>query len=334
MTKPSGGAHISIDLDQDGRQDGVIRVPLSSEDVPFGWVETPITSIRRDHGPCVLLIGGCHGDEYEGQFALRRLLASIEPAQIRGQIIVLPAANLRAVAAGRRVSPADNGNLNRAFPGAPLGSPTSVLAHVVRTLLLPRVTRVIDLHSGGRSVAYAPSTMLSDLPDAGRMAEQVALAKVFGLPIAFVVDREDDQPSSLLGTCAAANVLNISAEIGGGAMVSIDSLRTAEVALNRLLVHVGVLSGVPLVPAPAIRIVRRLPVRDMISAPIAGLFEPCVEPGKDVIRGERVGRVYPLDPTAAPVSLFSPRDGLVLCRRVTPLTPKGAGVLKLGVPWP
>jgi uncharacterized protein len=328
-------AQIDIDLDRDGRQDGAIRVPWSTEDVPFGWIETPITSIRNGSGPCVLLIGGCHGDEYEGQIVLRRLLVTVSLPDVRGQLIVLPAANIGAVTAGRRISPHDGGNLNRAFPGQSRGTPTAVIAYIINTVLLPRVTLAIDLHSGGRSVAYAPATMLTQLSDPGRMAEQIGLAKIFGLPLAFMVDREDDAPASILGACAAANVLNISAEIGGGASVSVSGLLAAEMAVKRLLTHFGSLSGAPTDPAPEVRIFRRLPIRNMITAPISGLFEPCIEPGSDVSKGDVVGRMYDLENAAtAPTDVASPCDGVVLCRRVQVMTPKGAGLFKLGVPWP
>ncbi|WP_409190209.1 succinylglutamate desuccinylase/aspartoacylase family protein [Bradyrhizobium sp. RDM4] len=108
---------LSIDLGKDGRQDGYLNVKTTSELSPFGCSMVPVTSIRNGDGPCVVVIGGCHGDEYEGQIIARSLLGAVEVEHVRGQLIVLPAANAKAVRAGRRFSPSDDGNLNAVFPG-------------------------------------------------------------------------------------------------------------------------------------------------------------------------------------------------------------------------
>ncbi|KAF7961622.1 hypothetical protein AWV80_31285 [Cupriavidus sp. UYMU48A] len=91
----------------------------------------PIVSLRNGEGPCVLLMSGTHGDEYEGQVALTRLVRSLSYKKIRGQIIILPMANYPAAKAGLRVSPLDEGNLNRMFPGDVGGSPTQMIAHFI-----------------------------------------------------------------------------------------------------------------------------------------------------------------------------------------------------------
>jgi predicted deacylase len=59
-------------------------------------------------------MAGNHGDEYEGQVALSKLIRSLEPAEVSGRIIILPSANFPAAMAGMRTSPLDAGNLNRA----------------------------------------------------------------------------------------------------------------------------------------------------------------------------------------------------------------------------
>ena len=59
----------------------------------------------------------------------RPLIRRLSPAHVRGKVTILPLANLPAVMAARRRSPLDDGNLNRAFPGQPGGTPTERLAH-------------------------------------------------------------------------------------------------------------------------------------------------------------------------------------------------------------
>ena len=48
-------------------------------------------------GPTALLIAGTHGDEYEGQILLQELHRGIDPAEVSGRLIVLPALNIAAV---------------------------------------------------------------------------------------------------------------------------------------------------------------------------------------------------------------------------------------------
>ena len=62
-------------------------------------------------------MAGNHGDEYEGQVTMVRLIQDLEASDIKGRVIIMPAANLPAAMNGTRVSPLDAGNLNRAFPG-------------------------------------------------------------------------------------------------------------------------------------------------------------------------------------------------------------------------
>lgn len=116
-------AHADIDLEAAGKRVGHVRVPHSSHESAYGWIAVPIAVIRGGAGPDVLLTAGNHGDEFEGQIALLKLLRELQPEQVNGRIIILPRLNLPAAAAGRRTSPLDDGNLNRLFPGEPEGSP-------------------------------------------------------------------------------------------------------------------------------------------------------------------------------------------------------------------
>ena len=84
----------------------------------------PISMAKNGEGPTALLTGGNHGDEYEGPIALFDLAQTIEPRQIRGRVILVPAINYPAFQAGKRTSPIDSGNMNRSFPGNPEGSIT------------------------------------------------------------------------------------------------------------------------------------------------------------------------------------------------------------------
>ena len=114
----------TIDFEQDGLQHGFLKLPHSHDESAYGSVMIPISIAKNGEGPTALLTGGNHGDEYEGPIALFDLAQTIDPRQIRGRVILVPAMNYPAFQAGKRTSPIDSGNMNRSFPGNPEGSIT------------------------------------------------------------------------------------------------------------------------------------------------------------------------------------------------------------------
>ena len=110
-----------VSLEVDGKQVGYLRVPHSSHRSAYGWIPVPIASIRNGSGATVLVMAGNHGDEYEGQIIVSRLIREIEPDMVLGHMILVSMANFPAAEAGLRTSPIDGGNLNRCFPGDPTG---------------------------------------------------------------------------------------------------------------------------------------------------------------------------------------------------------------------
>src|SRR5262249_19673914 len=91
-----------IDFDKNGKQVGVLHLPYSVTRSAYGMIDIPIAVIKNGSGPSVLLMAGNHGDEYEGQVTLARLIHDVDASDVSGRIIVLPAANLPAAMDGAR----------------------------------------------------------------------------------------------------------------------------------------------------------------------------------------------------------------------------------------
>ncbi len=124
-------AFFTVDLDKSGKQIGFIMIPHSPHDDAWGVTRVPIAVIRNGSGPTVILEGGNHGDEYEGPIAICELVRQLDPGEIQGRLILMPANNVHAVVAGTRTSPVDGLNFNRTFPGDPQGSITQQIADVM-----------------------------------------------------------------------------------------------------------------------------------------------------------------------------------------------------------
>ena len=85
--------------------------------------------MKNGDGPTVLFTGGIHGDEYEGRSRSRGLRARWIRPTVQGRVIMMPAVNVPAVLNDTRLSPVDNRDLNRCFPGDPRGTFSEMLAH-------------------------------------------------------------------------------------------------------------------------------------------------------------------------------------------------------------
>jgi len=325
----------TIDLDRPGKQAGFVRLPHSTHASAYGWIPIPIQSIRNGRGPRVLLVSGNHGDEYEGQVALMKLGRALAPEDITGSLTILSAANFPAAMAGRRVSPVDDGNLNRAFPGDPDGTVTQQIAFWIEHVLLPRHDAVIDLHSGGSSLMYMPSALIRRRPDPDDLTRSLALLRAFGAPTAYVAETPQGADQTLTAAAERKGVLHLGTELGGGGMVGRAALAIAEAGLRRALAHLGVLpaGAAPPIATPT-RVLTVGGADYYVYAPDGGVFEPLAEPGDEVAADQPAGIIhFPDTPWRAPSTACFARAGLVLCRRVPGRTERGDCLYHLGTDY-
>lgn len=301
----------TIDLHADGRHIGDLRARWSDNSVPLGYHPIPIISLRNGVGPVVLLIAGTHGDEFEGPSAVMRLAATLMPADITGQIIIVPALNTPAVRQSTRVSPLDDINLNRAFPGNPLGGVTEQIAYYVETELIPLADAALDLHAGGKASFFAPCTLPTRTEDASLYTRNLELAQVFGLPLIWVLGGFNDS-RSLNSAAARAGVPMIATELGGGGGVDPAITDATEDGLYRVLRHMGVLPGdVP--QRSQARMVEIYSTDHSLFAPGEGVFDRRVSAGRDVKAGELAGTLhYVAEPRRGSEEISFDYDGFVL----------------------
>ncbi|MDX3978841.1 succinylglutamate desuccinylase/aspartoacylase family protein [Shinella sp.] len=310
-----------IDLAQDGRQAGHLAIPYSVDRSPYYQIRIPILRLKNGAGPSVLLMAGNHGDEYEGELQLGRLMRLLDVDKIRGAITILPMANLPAVMAAKRCSPFDGGNLNRAFPGDPAGTPTARMAHFLEHTLFPAHDVVLDLHSGGTSMAHLPCTLIERQADAARFERSVSLMRAMGASHAFIADNGPTAPTSM-GAASRAGTIGLSGEFGGGGTVTPETMAFTAAAIDRLLVALGlveapVLSRAPL-PAPqALQLLSLSRHSQGIYASRRGWFEPAVALGAVVSAGDLAGWYHDLERLEqAEEALHFAEGGIVISHRL------------------
>ena len=331
MGKPTR-IETSIDFDRDGKQIGWLGLPHSVTRSAYGRIMIPIACIRNGTGPTAFFMAGNHGDEYEGQIALAKLIRTLDPATVQGRVIILPAANLPAALDSARVSPIDDGNLNRSFPGDPDGTVTQQIAYYIDTELFPRADLFHDIHSGGGSLDYLPFASMHEGGGADLDQRCRAALMAFAPTRALVWQLGHDiryAPAAAMRRGVPA----LGGEFGGTGSVNRRALGEVERGLKRLLVHLGILerpadwSAVP----PPQRL--SVPGQDwFVYAPEPGLFEPATELGDRVKRGDLCGEVHFVDnPARAPVPCHFLADGLVVCKRHYGRVERGDCVAHLAV---
>jgi uncharacterized protein len=322
-----------IDFDTNGRHTGYLRLPHSVHRSAYGWIPVPVASIRNGSGPTVLLMGGNHGDEYEGQILVSQLLREIEPQWVQGQLIFLPMANFPAADAGLRTSPLDGGNLNRSFPGDPQGEPTAVIADYIEHTLLARSQYLLDFHSGGSSLIYHGANMLAIEPrNAEENTRLRGLLAAFGMPRAFL---HPENPVHSASAARRQGAVSIVTELGGAGIVQPHLLRQAREGVLHLLSKIGVLDG-PLVPAapPAdTRFYRVAGASHYVYAYERGVYEPLVQLGQHVNAGEPAARIhFPDTPLREPVTVNFQAEGEVVCQRAMAAVQRGDCLFHLAQP--
>lgn len=309
-----------LDFDRDGKTVDFLSIPFSIDRSPYFQVKVPICLVRNGSGPSVLLMAGNHGDEYEGELSLAKLIRRLDPARVRGRITVLPMANAPAVMAARRCSPLDGGNLNRAFPGDPSGTPTSRLAHFLEKELFPLYDIVFDIHSGGTSMEHLATALIERNDDPARHDRALALMRALGMPYGFVADNGPAAPTSM-GAARRAGATGVSGEFGGGGTATVDSMAATAHAIDNLLVAAGVVEQPVLGPMrPATLPMQLLSLArhsQGIYATRRGWYEPAVRLGARVAAGDLAGWYHDLERLEAPEEpLRFAESGIVISRRL------------------
>lgn len=332
LNKPTSRISSEIDFERDGKQVGFLRLPHSVHRSAYGWIPIPVACIKNGTGPRVLLMSGNHGDEYEGQVALAKLLRELNVNDVRGRLIFLTSANFPATMAGMRTSPIDGGNLNRSFPGDPDGTATEQIAWYIEHVLLPQCDYVFDMHSGGSSLMYMPSGVCRRQPQPERMARALELLQAFGAPTSYVTDAPQGGDQTLTAAAARQGVIHLGTELCGGGTLTIAALRAAEQGVRRALKLVGALDeSVTTEPAPPTRLLQCRGSDYFVYAPDAGLFEPVVELGDEVVAGQTAGLIhFPDTPWREPSVAVFRRAGTVLCKRMPCRTERGDCLFHLG----
>jgi N-alpha-acetyl-L-2,4-diaminobutyrate deacetylase len=281
----------------------------------------PISVIRNGEGAVALLTGANHGDEYEGPVVLHELAVTLEPEQIQGTVIIVPAFNYPAFRAGSRTSPIDKGNMNRLFPGKPDGTVSEKIADYFQRELIPMADVVLDFHSGGKTLDFIPFACAHALDDKQQESACMAAMQAFNAPYSMKL-LEIDNVGMYDTAVESLGKVFVSTELGGGGTATARSVGIARKGLHNFLKHAGILSGEIELDAS---VQLDMPDGDcFVFAQHDGLLEPTVDLGDTVTVGDVIARVWSIQRNGTPpIAYHAKRSGILTARHFPGLVHTG-----------
>ena len=311
-----------LDLDSPGRRDYWVAI---EHDSLWGDYLIPLTVMvgpRAKESEGLVAFGANHGNEYEGPLAIKHLLREIKLSDVVGRLIFIPVLNPAAFRAGTRKSSLDDDvNLNRAFVEnagvhPALAGITHRIAAFVRRYIWPRVHVVIDLHSGGGiRFALCASYHPNDDPELEKKSDETA--RWFGTPALMIY--QNVTPGLLPSEAERLGKITIGTELGWGNAACIEGVRYGRHGVLAAAIHHGQLQGgIEPIGHHKAGTQRKLEVVDRecyTVAPFTGHFEPVVECGERVRRGQTVGLLHNFEQIDdEPWQAVAALDGTVLAQ--------------------
>ncbi len=280
--------------------------------------ETPVLVVNgRQQGPTLCLTAAIHGDELNGIEMVRRVLHDLDPEKLSGAVIGVPIVNLQGFRRGSRYLP-DRRDLNRYFPGNPLGSSAARIAYSLFEEIIRRCDALVDLHTGSFYRTNLPQ-LRADL----RYSRIKELTLGFG---SIAVLHSVAAPGTLRRAATDAGIPSITLEAGEPLRLQTKKVTQGVNGVFRLLNTLDMLHRVQLLAPPAPVIYESTWVR----ADHGGILFSVVRLGQEVAPGDVLGTVT--DPITNEQNLmYSPEKGRILGMALNQVVMPGFAAFRIGI---
>jgi uncharacterized protein len=279
-------------------------------------------------GPTFLLTAGIHAAEYTGIVAAIRLGRRLQPADVRGTIVVIPLLNRpgfyeRSI----YVNPEDNDNMNRVFPGAPDGSWSERFAHHLLNEVVVGADYAVDLHAGDMIEDLEPFVIYRETGDAAVDERARQMIDAYGVRWAMKGLPSGERPGTLYAAAAERGVPAMIAESGRCGLLEESAVERHVRGVSNVLRRLGILAGEPeAVPPP-----RVLGGFEWLRSEHEGIFLPRVTVNQTVAAGEVLGELIDLLGNHL-AEVRAPVGGVVLFTVTSPAIKRDGLLLGIGVP--
>ncbi len=315
----------------------MLRPPfkIGNEEVPPGTrrlVDLPVSKLSNHTpvtlpvhvlhgprpGPTMFLSAAVHGDELNGVEIIRRVLRTLQPANISGTLLCVPVVNAFGFLSRSRYLP-DRRDLNRSFPGSPNGSLAARLAHLFLNEVVLRSQFGIDLHTAAVHRVNLPQ-IRADFVKRPRCRE---LSEAFG---AQVVLESPERGGSMRRAAREAGVDVLVYEGGEGLRFDEFAIKAGVDGIANVMLKTGMLELPDGVDAASLNPEARPPIfanmSKWVRAPDGGVFRTAKHIGNAVSQGEVIGWVAnPYEDTQ--VEVRATVRGIIVGRTTLPIVNMG-----------
>jgi uncharacterized protein len=286
--------------------------------------------VGQQPGLRFLLTAGIHAAEYTGILAAIRLGQRLQPAAVRGTIVVLPLLNIAGFyERSIYVNPEDGENLNRAFPGRADGTWSERFAHHMLHDVVLHFDRDMDLHAGDMIEDLEPfvgmrETGNAEVDDASRQM----LNAYGGVRWATLSVPSPGRSGMLYATAAERGIPAILAESGRCGLPEEEAIARHAAGVLNIWRALGLLTDEPPRAVEPPRLLRR---SEWLRSPHEGIFVCHVRPGQDVQAGQVLGEMIDLLGNHL-ADVQAPLSGVVLFTVTSPAIKQDGLLLSVAAP--
>jgi len=296
-------------------------------------VQIPITIIKgRVKGPTFTIIAGIHGMEYSPILSLLGLRKQIDPAFLKGQLIIIPVANQMAFY-GRTpfVNPLDSVNLNRAFPGNINGTITQTMAAFLTNEVFTSTDVLLDMHGGDVSEDLIPFVCYYDnkqYVNQTAVASRLSEVSGFDTIVKYPFILEKDQPAMYAFKQAVRQgITALSIEVGGLGKWKKAEISLAQKAIFRMLSELKMYGSKPRQYLPGAK--ARYNNQSYVSVPVKGIFISELNAGDLIVKGAEIGYIMDVFGNKK-ITVYAPVSGIILYMIGTPPVNKDETLICIG----
>ena len=306
---------------------GIIEVPAGSD----AALSIPVAVFHGvKPGPVLAIVAGSHGTEYTSIIALEKLIATLNPAEISGTVIIVPLINIQSFEQKvPHLNPVDKKSMNRWYPGKMDGTQTDRASYLITKQVVDQCDHLIDLHGGDLDESLRPYSYWTKTGNEKQDEFSREMVLAFGLDhIIISADRPKDPQASryLENTASTRGKPSITAEAGYAGTVETDDLNALVNGCLNVMRYLKMLPGAPAMVEHPVWIEKVV----TLASEQTGIFYPTVKRGTYVEQGMKVGYVTDYLGKVT-FEARAPAAGIVLYVCAVPSMTKGATIANIGV---
>jgi predicted deacylase len=286
----------------------------------FGFIDVGSTSVNTYRIPVAILngvkegkklclLGGIHGTEFASIEAVIRTIQNLDPKQMSGAVLVVPVVNgPQFEHRSAFLSPFDQMNQNRQFPGDIDGTLSKRTAFIVFNEVVSKADALCDCHGGDITEDLDCFVIARVGDDEELNKKSLEMSRCF--PGRVIMARKESNPGTTGNAQDVYKIPCITPEAGTPYPIRERHIKFHYEGIQNLLRYLRIIEGKPEMSNAVVN-----PQGYQAKAKMGGIWHPKVEIGQDVQEGQELGYMSDLFGNVLE-SYKAPKSGMVRFLRV------------------